>query len=332
MKKILCSVLCISGFLTTSAAKASTSNYQYCSTDGCRTGGSNLVTSDYAKTKYPLVFAHGLTGFSSLGGGFDYWYGIPQNLTTNGANVFVTQEAAMNSSTIRGEQLLNQVQQILAITGEHKVNLIGHSQGAQTVRYVAAVIPNQVASATTIGGANGDIPIANLVYNLTQTSAVGTMVITPVLETALNSFFTIVGIASGHYYDQNSLSALSSLDSTGIIAFNAQFPAAVPTQPCGQGAPIVNGVRYYSWTGIGKYTNPLNPASPLMLAMSIATPSKNDGIVPQCSSHLGQVIRDDYNQNHLDEVNQIAGLTDIFSVSPVTLYRQHANRLKVAGL
>ena len=45
------------------------------------------------------------------------------------------------------------------------------------------------------------------------------------------------------------------------------------------------------------------------------------------SKHLG-----DYRQNHLDEVNQVLGLRDWFSTDPVTLYRQHANRLKVAGL
>lgn len=40
------------------------------------------------------------------------------------------------------------------------------------------------------------------------------------------------------------------------------------------------------------------------------------------------VIRDDYRMNHLDEVNQVLGLHDIWSTDPVTLYRQQANRLK----
>ncbi|TMU79380.1 lipase, partial [Bacillus sp. BHET2] len=43
--------------------------------------------------------------------------------------------------------------------------------------------------------------------------------------------------------------------------------------------------------------------------------------------HLG-----DYRQNHLDEINHFVGLRDLFSVDPVTLYRQHANRLKQQGL
>jgi triacylglycerol lipase len=44
------------------------------------------------------------------------------------------------------------------------------------------------------------------------------------------------------------------------------------------------------------------------------------------------VIRDNYRMNHLDEVNQFIGLTSLFETSPVTVYRQQANRLKNAGL
>ncbi|MCY4798836.1 lipase, partial [Pseudomonas aeruginosa] len=58
----------------------------------------------------------------------------------------------------------------------------------------------------------------------------------------------------------------------------------------------------------------------------------NDGLVGTCSSHLGMVIRDNYRMNHLDEVNQVFGLTSLFETSPVSVYRQHANRLKNASL
>ncbi|MCY1556194.1 Triacylglycerol lipase [compost metagenome] len=58
----------------------------------------------------------------------------------------------------------------------------------------------------------------------------------------------------------------------------------------------------------------------------------NDGLVPKCSSHLGIVIRDNYNMNHFDTVNQTFGLVSLFETDPKTTYRQHANRLKLAGL
>jgi triacylglycerol lipase len=58
----------------------------------------------------------------------------------------------------------------------------------------------------------------------------------------------------------------------------------------------------------------------------------NDGLVGKCSSHLGTVIRDNYFQNHLDEVNQVIGLVSIFESNPKTLFENHANRLKNLGL
>ena len=36
--------------------------------------------------------------------------------------------------------------------------------------------------------------------------------------------------------------------------------------------------------------------------------------------------------NHLDEVNQLLGLTALFETNPKTVFRNHANRLKKKGL
>ncbi|WP_425285236.1 esterase/lipase family protein, partial [Acinetobacter baumannii] len=88
------------------------------------------VSSQYAKTKYPIVFSHGMAGFIQVGTdqfGLDYWYQILPDLARNGANVWATRVSPFNSSEIRGEQLLEQVKEIAAITGADKVNLIGHS-------------------------------------------------------------------------------------------------------------------------------------------------------------------------------------------------------------
>jgi len=58
----------------------------------------------------------------------------PPDLARNGANIWTSQVSAMNSSELRGEQRLQQVQTIIAYTGKDKVNLIGHSHGGQSVR------------------------------------------------------------------------------------------------------------------------------------------------------------------------------------------------------
>jgi triacylglycerol lipase len=78
----------------------------------------------YTQTRYPIVLVHGLFGFDSALG-VDYFYGIPEALRRDGAKVYVAQVSAANSTEVRGEQLLAQVKNILALTGASKVNLIG---------------------------------------------------------------------------------------------------------------------------------------------------------------------------------------------------------------
>lgn len=327
MKLINNAIMLTSGLLLSSAAMAA--NYQNCSTSGCRVGGSTWVLSSYADTKYPLILAHGMGGFSSIVG-IDYFYGMGTDLTQNGATVFQTQVASFDSSYVRGEQLLQQTKQILAITGAPKVNLIGHSQGSIDVRYVAGMLPSQVASVTTVGGLNQGVPIADAILTLEQ-SPVGT-VFAPVITAGINAFFTLVGVGSGHWYDQSSQAGLDQISTVGMAKFNADFPAGLPTTECGQGPSVVNGQRFYSWSGTGKITTLIDPVDSILAATGLVGPSEGDGLVPRCTSHIGQVIRDTYNQNHFDEVNQVLGMVSIFDASPVSLFRQQANRLKLAGL
>ena len=315
-------------FCVSSMSSAAMNSYQYCSTDGCRNGGKELQLSTYAKTKYPVVLAHGASGFSAIGGVYDYFYGVPQDLSRAGANVYVTQMSALNGYDIRGEQLLSQVEDIVAITGAKKVNLIGHSQGSQAIRYVAGLVPQKVASVTSVGGPNMGSPVADQLMPVLEKAGP----ISPILVAPLNAFLKLVGISSGKEYEQDAIASLSSLTRANAVAFNKRFPQGIPSQYCGNGASKVNGINYYSWSGAGTYTNPLNIASPLLGATGLLINEASDGLVPTCSSHLGQVIRDDYFQNHLDEVNQVLGLVSIRTPNPVQLYRQHANRLKSVGL
>lgn len=327
MKLINSTILLTGGLLLSSAAMAA--SYQKCSTAGCQTAGSTWVLSSYADTKYPLILAHGMGGFSSIAG-IEYFYGMGSDLTQNGATVFETQVASFDSSYVRGEQLLQQTKQILAITGAPKVNLIGHSQGTLDIRYVAGMLPNQVASVTTVGGLNNGAPIADAILDV-KNSPVGTL-LAPVVAAGINAFFTLVGIGSGHWYDQDSMAGLDQLSTAGMAKFNAQFPAGLPTTACGQGPSVVNGQRFYSWGGTGKVTTLIDPSDTILAATGLVGPSEGDGLVPRCTSHIGQVIRDNYNQNHFDQVNQVLGMVDVFEASPVSLFRQQANRLKLAGL
>ena len=290
--------------------------------------------SSYTKTKYPIVLAHGMAGFDNVGP-LDYWYGIPSALTKDGARVFITQVSSFESSEVRGEQLLAQVQQVLAITGAAKVNLIGHSHGNQSIRYVAGVIPNRIASATSVGGPTKGSPVADLVMAATELPVVGSP-LGSTLSQVVNGLGWLIGVAAGENLSQDSLAGLYSLTTAGANDFNSRFPAGVPSSSCGEGAHSGNGVRFYSWSGTRHITNVFDISDYALglsgLAFIGQSDWQNDGLVGRCSSHFGKVIRDNYRMNHLDEVNQIVGLVDIFSTNPRTVYRQHANRLKNAGL
>ncbi len=287
-----------------------------------------IFNCTYTKTKYPIVLEHGLGGFDELFGVYSYWFGIVGELEDGGATVFTTTVSQLNSTEARGEQLIDQIETIVALTGKPKVNLIGHSHGGLDVRYVAAVRPDLVASVSSVATPHKGAALADYLRAHVQ----GGSFTEDVLAYFANSLGTVIGLLTGHSNPQDAVAALDALTSAGLATFNAHYPQGVPTTACGSGAAVVNGIRYYSWSGTGVLTNGLDVSDGSLALSSFFYPEANDGLVGRCSSHLGTVIRDNYFQNHLDEVNQILGLVSIFESSPPSLFRAHANRLKTAGL
>ncbi|WP_257230112.1 triacylglycerol lipase [Acinetobacter sp. YH12049] len=314
--------------MATSAAIASTQSQ---AAAGLQHVTANSSAS-YAKTKYPIVFTHGMFGFTRIGFdsfGMDYFYQILPDLARNGANTFAAQVSPLESTEVRGEQLLSQVEEVLALTGQPKVNLIGHSHGGPTTRYIAAIKPEYVASVTGVAGTyRGSLVADKIQANKTINSVFG------VLGDQLLA--PIITWAEGNSSLPNSVDAsLTAISEKGSAEFNAKFPTAALAANCNQsGAKVDNGVYYYSWTGTAQTTNVLDVLDTVIsqLAPLAYGNRDNDGLVGRCSTHIGQVIRDDYNHNHLDEVNMVFGLRSLFSPDPVALYRQHANRLKLQGL
>ncbi|MCP5927703.1 hypothetical protein NL327_28005, partial [Klebsiella pneumoniae] len=101
-------------------------------------------------------------------------------------------------------------------------------------------------------GPNKGSPVADFVYNLTQSPIAP--ILDPGVSSAVNVFFSLVGIGSGHYYDQNSVAGLYSLTTAGAADFNRRFSAGVTVTECGSGDELVKGVRYYSWGGTSPAT------------------------------------------------------------------------------
>ena len=282
----------------------------------------------YTQTRHPIVLVHGLLGFDALGP-VQYFYGIPSELRRSGAVVHTASVSQSNSTEVRGEQLLRELQGLQARYGYTKFNLIGHSHGGSTSRYVAAVAPGMVASVTTVGTPHKGSKVADAVAGITNFT--GT---TGAVAALVNGLSSMIAYLSGSGANpQNALGSLQSLSTAGAADFNRRFPQGAPNTACGQGPEVVNGVRYYSMGGTSVLTNVLDVSDGFLGAASVFLGfEQNDGLVGQCSSHWGKVLRDDYNWNHMDEVNHVFGLRSWFSSDPVSVYRTQANRLKSLGL
>ena len=291
-------------------------------------------SSNKSATQHPIVLVPGIFAFDTIAG-VDYWYKIPGTLADEGAQVFVPRINAFDSSARRGERLIQQLDGIRASSGGSisKFNLIGHSQGGVTSRYVMNVRPDLVASVTTLHTPHKGSPLADITTGLTPEGS-----LTGVGFEALgNAVGNLVNLLSNNPADESDINAmLAEFNAAGSAQFNALFPAGVPTTACGEGPSQVSidghTIRLYSWSGTATLTTGVDLSDPLFAITSLAIPGADDGVTSRCSSHFGKVIRDNYFMNHLDVTNQVLGLVSLFETSPKTLIRNHARRLKNAGL
>jgi len=290
----------------------------------------------YTKTKHPMMLVPGIFAFDTIAT-VDYWYQIPGAIEFQGGEVYVAKINAFESSVSRGEELIAQLEEIkVASSGRiDKFNLIGHSQGGMTSRYVMETRPDLVASVTTLHTPHKGSPIADLVSSAAPPETVrGTL-----FSVFSNAVGDLVNLLSNNKQSQSNINAmLGEFNSAGSAQYNATFPHGLPSTECGNGPSqvTINGedIRVYSWSGTGHLTNAADISDPLFAITGLAFDlgEANDGVTGRCSSHFGQVLRDDYFMNHLDINNHVLGLTSLFEADPKTLIKNHANRLKNAGL
>lgn len=131
--------------------------------------------------------------------------------------------------------------------------------------------------------------------------------------------------------------SIYDISEKGAAEFNQKYPSAAIPQDCQSAGAFRtnNSVYHYSWTGNAQITNILDVLDSSIVVFGTAImPSikEHDGLVPLCNSSYGKVIRNDYRLNHFDELNQILGLKGLFAPDPISIFRQHANRLKTQGL
>ncbi len=295
---------------------------------------SSADSSGYTQTRHPIMLVQGILAFDNIAG-IDYWYKIGTKLQEGGARVYVAHINAFSNSIDRGEQLIHELETLRVLhPGIEKFNLIAHSQGGLTARYVMSVRPDLVASITTVGSPHQGAPIADLLDGVFADN------------TLLGNLFEVVGNAAGSLIDLLSgddvlagdvRSLTNEFTSAGAATFNLNFPAGLPQTTCGEGPQQVNidgnNIRLYSWGGDANLTNVLDPLDYLFATTGLLFGSAgNDGITGRCSNHFGKVLRDNYPLNHADLINQVLGLRGLTATDPLSIYRSHANRLKNAGL
>lgn len=263
---------------------------------------------------YPIVLAHGFFGFDELAD-LDfatYFYEVPEALADAGeTNVFVTAVDPFNDSTVRGEELLAQVEEIVASTGHAKVVILGHSQGGLDARVVASLRPDLVAAVVTFATPHHGTPIADIVLGLVDD---------PAAQGLIDALVGLLGVGLWDTVDgETSLAdAMWQFSQPGITAFNATYPDAA-------------GVRYVSITGrsslslgggecdvpaapafIADWAPERDPIDPLfspfaaVLSQSVFDPVPNDGLVRVADAKWGEFLGC-VPADHMDQVGHLFG-------------------------
>ncbi len=271
-------------------------------------------------TRYPLVLVPGMLGFIRLLW-FPYWYGITPALRAGGATVFPVQVSPLHCNEVRGEQLLLRIEQIRREQSDW-------SQPGLADRALRGGPAPGMGRVGDLGGRAQSRLGTGRSFPAALSCAVARLM--GWLETGYRGPALPMDLSASHH----------SLTSDGVALFNRQYPQGLPDRWGGQGAEWVDGVRYYSWSGIlqpgitdrgRNLFDGTHRSCRLFAKTFIREAGQCDGMVGRYSSHLGTVIGDDYPLDHLDIVNQSLGLVGK-GAEPIRLFVEHAQRLKAEGL
>ena len=267
---------------------------------------ANGTGTEIKPSAYPLVLAHGMSGFANIGP-LDYFFGVKKVLEADGHQVFVSIVDPFNTSEVRGDTLKTFIEGVIAQTGAKKVKIIAHSQGGLDARWAASKIPDKIAAIVTISSPHLGSEIADVALDRLPGP----------IQSALEILLNVFGIVLSGDASQDAKGAVGQVSAEGMIDWNAK----VPNQP---------GVAYYSLAGrsndtLGEescgttvqplfvarwnaYKDPINPllAIPSALLNQLAQAPTNDGLVSVAASRWGTFLGC-IPADHLDEVCQIAG-------------------------
>ncbi len=255
-------------------------------------GGSSKAIN----VKYPVILAHGYAGSEEFLFGIDYFYKIKKALNDEGVkNVYVVDMSAFDTSLVRGQQMKEFILKVLAVTGKSKVNIIGHSQGGVSARYMITNLgmAGRVASLVMISSPNRGTSLADVVCgklpNILQwaVAAIGNTLWGGLVCGEKNPNFMAATYELTHYNMNN--------------VFNPNTPDKA-------------GIKYISYAGkmYGVTSNLiLTPTWALIKYFD----GDNDGIVPVNSSKWGiwkGVKTGLFGIDHFMEINHLFGITPGF--------------------
>lgn len=252
---------------------------------------TSMAGNTSCRTKYPVILAHGMGFRPAALGCIDYWWGVEAPLKYRGARLFITSVNGMDSTDSKARQFKAQFDEILAITGAEKVNIIGHSHGTVYTRYAMANlgIGTHVASHTSICGPHRGSPLAELFLRLPD-------------------FFT------GTTLDFLSAWLLGDTDPDSVANFS-NLTRNYMTTVFNPNTPNTPGVYYQSWAGKGKWGSPsiiLIPSWLMMLAME----GSNDGLVAVNSAKWGRFRGVEDGAWYSPGVDHINIIGHMFGVTP----------------
>lgn len=232
--------------------------------DGCKT------------PKHPIVLAHGLLGFDelhlagSLLPGVQYWRGITEALSSNGASVIT---ASVPPSASIEERAAKLSQNIEAKAHGESVNIIAHSMGGLDARYMISQLkpPNvQVLSLTTIASPHRGSAFADYMFEQIGPERL------PKVYRALKAL-------------QIETGAFSQLKRDYMCEnFNPNTPDR-------------DGVKYFSYGAV--FTPPIWSAFRQSHRIVEKIEGPNDGLVSVASSKWGTYKGTLSDVNHLDLIN-----------------------------
>ncbi len=225
--------------------------------------GNKIIKCD---TKYPVILAHGTGGAAEILGFVDYWWGIPDALENQGAEVYMTTVNGMDGTVAKAEQFKVQFLQVRAISRAPEFNIIAHSHGALYTRYAISNLglSPYVKSLSSIAGPHQGMMLADMIVKTVPG---------PVKTITGNTLDFIYAYILG---DTTPDSLENAYDVTTDHMQNVFNPLT----------PDVKTVYYQSWAAKVKYACPTIILDPIW-RMLADREGPNDGLVSVESAKWG---------------------------------------------